>query len=186
MLMTPSCYFPPLDGWSPAPARFQRWRPVLLPPVAPHGREWAHRRHDSCERSRGAGPRQAETSGFRVGDIFVPPITQKNTFSSYHFMLRAISFAGVRPAVFHKQPARRLARRPLASPPIVCFPSALAAPTLCSLLKENTSRRKKRTAASSTSRGHVPLELSRPLGASAARRASRHTLSTHREPHHRH
>ncbi|RNF15248.1 hypothetical protein TcG_07262 [Trypanosoma cruzi] len=35
MLMTPSCYFPPLDGWSLAPARFQRWRPVLLPPVVP-------------------------------------------------------------------------------------------------------------------------------------------------------
>ncbi|RNE99005.1 hypothetical protein TcG_12365, partial [Trypanosoma cruzi] len=43
------------------------------------------------------------------------------------------------------------ARRPPASPPVVCFPSALAAPTLCSFLQENTSRGKK-TAASPTSR----------------------------------
>ncbi|RNC46684.1 hypothetical protein TcCL_NonESM03424, partial [Trypanosoma cruzi] len=35
------------------------------------------------------------------------------------------------------------ARRPPASPPVVCFPSAKAAPTLCSLLQENTSRGKK-------------------------------------------
>ncbi|RNC32129.1 hypothetical protein TcCL_Unassigned05295 [Trypanosoma cruzi] len=35
------------------------------------------------------------------------------------------------------------ARRPPASPPIVRFPSAKSAPTLCSLLQENTSRGKK-------------------------------------------
>ncbi|ESS61430.1 hypothetical protein TCDM_10990 [Trypanosoma cruzi Dm28c] len=35
------------------------------------------------------------------------------------------------------------ARRPPASPPVVCFPSARAAPTLCSFLQENTSRGKK-------------------------------------------
>ncbi|RNC51077.1 hypothetical protein TcCL_ESM11839 [Trypanosoma cruzi] len=73
-----------------------------------------------------------------------------------------------------------------ASPPVVCFPFARAAPTLCSLLQENTSRGKKRIAASPTSRGRVSLALLRPLGTPAAGRASRHTLSPRREPHHRH
>ncbi|RNC36249.1 ribonuclease HI, partial [Trypanosoma cruzi] len=44
------------------------------------------------------------------------------------------------------------ARRPPASPPVVCFPSVRDAPTLCSLLQENTSSEKKGTAASPTSR----------------------------------
>ncbi|RNC52096.1 ribonuclease HI [Trypanosoma cruzi] len=107
MLMTPSCYFPPLDGWSLAPARCGRQRPVLPPPVASHGREWTHRRHGSCERSCGAGTRQAETSGFRVGDVSVPPITQNNTFSPRNFVLSARRFAGVRPAVFHRNAESR-------------------------------------------------------------------------------
>ncbi|RNC41844.1 hypothetical protein TcCL_NonESM08543 [Trypanosoma cruzi] len=69
MLMTPSCYFPPLVCWSLAPARCGRQGPVLPPPVAPHGREWTHRRHDSCEHSCGAGPRQARRRWLQGGGL---------------------------------------------------------------------------------------------------------------------
>ncbi|RNC44255.1 hypothetical protein TcCL_NonESM06032, partial [Trypanosoma cruzi] len=61
-----------------------------------------------------------------------------------------------------------------------------ATPLHSAVCYKRTQAGGKRTAASPTSRGRVPLALSRPLGASAAGRASRHALSTHREPHHRH
>ncbi|KAF5217547.1 ABC transporter transmembrane region [Trypanosoma cruzi] len=72
--------------------------PVLLPPAASPGREWTHRRLDGCEQSRGA-----ETSGFRVGDISVPLITQNNRFSSCDPMLGA----RVRPAALHRNSRRQ-------------------------------------------------------------------------------
>ncbi|RNC39017.1 hypothetical protein TcCL_NonESM11685 [Trypanosoma cruzi] len=64
--------------------------------------------------------------------------------------------------------------------------SARTAPTLCSLLQENKSRGKKGQLRRQQARNFVSLALLRPLGTPAAGRASRHTLSPRREPHHRH
>ncbi|EKG07089.1 hypothetical protein TCSYLVIO_001793 [Trypanosoma cruzi] len=167
-------------------ARCGRQGPVLPPPVAPHGQEWTHRRHDSCEQSRGAAPRQAKGGGFGVGDVNVPPITQNNTSSPRNFALSARRFARVRPAAFHRNAESR--RKPAAHQRV--HPSSAsrppAPPLHCAAFCKRTQAEEKRTAASSTSRGRGAVALPRPLGASATGRASRHALFTHRETHHRH
>ncbi|KAF8305411.1 hypothetical protein TcBrA4_0040430 [Trypanosoma cruzi] len=156
-------------------------------PVAPHGQEWTHRRHDSCEQSRGAAPRQAKGGGFRVGDVNIPPITQNNTSSPTQLRAQRQTFrqseAGGVPPQRGKPPQ---ARRPPASPPVVCFPSALAAPTLCSFLQENTSRGKKDSCVANK-QGTV-CHWRCPAHSAHRRRGrvSRHALFTHREPHRRH
>ncbi|RNC35234.1 hypothetical protein TcCL_Unassigned01886 [Trypanosoma cruzi] len=121
------------------------------------------------------------------GRLRITHHTQKNTFSPRNFVLSARRSARVRPAAFHRNAESR--RKPAAHQRV--HPSSAsrppATPLHCAAFYKRTQAVKRKGQLRRQQAGNcVPLALSRPLGASAAGRASRHALSTHREPHHRH